>query len=190
MAKQELENVRVAILVMSGVEEAEITQPLEALRAAGAHVDIISNDRTKLQAFNHHTPTIEIAVDKTFDEVAAEEYDALFLPGGALNADALRVVPAAQTFAIAFDSADKPIAAICHAPWLLVSADLLDGRTLTSFNSIHDDIENAGGTWLDEAVVSDGNLLTSREPGDLPIFAQRMVDLFATAGRQTPAAIG
>jgi protease I len=177
----ELTHIRVAVLVMDGVEEAEITQPLAALRATGAQVNVISQRTGTVQAFMHHTPSVRIPIDTTFDDVAPDEYDALLLPGGALNADALRVLPAAQAFAASFDNADKPIAAICHAPWLLISADLLAGRTLTSFHTIHDDIENAGGIWVDEAVVSDGNLVTSRRPDDLAEFNARMIALFATA---------
>lgn len=164
---------------MDGVEEAELTEPVNALTLAGAHVDVISQKRGTIKAFRHHTPSIDISVNKAFASVSPDDYDALLLPGGALNADALRVVPEAQAFATAFDRADKPIAAICHAPWLLASADLLAGRKLTSFASIHDDIENAGGTWLDEAVVTDGNLVTSREPADLPSFNAAMIALFA-----------
>jgi protease I len=186
METPELTNVRVAVLVLDGVEEAELTQPVRALREAGAQVDVISQERGTIQAFNHHTPTIAIPVDKTFDEVAPDDYDALLLPGGALNADALRVVPQAQRFATAFDAADKPMAAICHAPWLLASADLLDGRTLTSFHTIHDDLENAGATWVDEPVVRDGNLVTSRQPDDIPQFNAKMFELFAGARSAQP----
>jgi len=178
---QELSHVRVAVLVLDGVEEAEFTGPVAALREAGATVDVISAKPGTIQAFVHQTPSITIPVDLTFDAVSPDDYQALLLPGGALNADALRVVPAAQEFAIAFDKADKPIAAICHAPWLLVSADLLEGRTLTSYHSIHDDIENAGGTWIDQPVVRDGNLVTSRQPDDIPMFNAKILELFAGA---------
>jgi protease I len=181
MVTHELEHLRVAVLVMDGVEEAELTQPVGALTAAGADVDIISQNTGTVQAFRHHTPSIKISIDKTFARVSPDEYDALLLPGGALNADALRVVPGAQAFAAAFDNADKPIAAICHGAWLLVSADLLDGRTLTSFHTIHDDIEKAGGNWVDEPVVTDGNLVTSRQPDDIPQFNAQMLALFGRA---------
>ncbi len=181
MGNYELEAIRVAVLAMDGVEAAELTAPVDALRQAGATVEIISHDRADLQAFDRLVPTIKITVDKTFADVTPDDYDALLLPGGALNADALRVVPEAQAFAAAFDNADKPIAAICHAPWLLASADLLEGRTLTSFHTIHDDIENAGGTWIDQPTVNDGNLLTSRQPADIPEFNERMLALFAGA---------
>jgi protease I len=190
MAQLELTTVRVAVLVMDGVEEAELTQPVEALLAAGASVDVISQSTGSIQAFQHITPSIRIDVDKTFDAVSPDDYDALLLPGGALNADALRAVPAAQAFVTAFDRSDKPIAAICHAPWLLASADVLDGRTLTSFHTIHDDIENAGGTWVDEAVVSDGNLVTSRQPDDIPQFNAEMLALFSRTRGAQPARTG
>jgi protease I len=189
MAYQELTNTRVAVLVLDGVEEAELTQPVQALRDAGANVDIISQSTGTIQAFVHQTPSIKIEVDKTFDDVSPADYDALLLPGGALNADALRVVEKAQAFVTAFDHADKPMAAICHAPWLLASADVLKGRTLTSFHTIHDDIENAGATWVDEAVVTDGNLVTSRQPDDIPQFNEQMIKLFARARSALPAGI-
>ncbi len=179
MDTQELSHVRVAVLVLDGVEESELTEPVAALRKAGATVDVISAKPGTIQAFVHHTPSITIPVDLTFDAVSPDDYQALLLPGGALNADALRIVPAAQEFATAFDNADKPIAAICHAPWLLVSADLLEGRTLTSYHSIHDDIENAGAMWVDQPVVRDGNLVTSRQPDDIPMFTAKILELFA-----------
>jgi protease I len=177
----DLTSIRVAVLAVDGVEEIEIIEPVRALTASGAAVDIISQTREPVQAFAHLTPTRTIPVDKTFDDVVPEEYDALLLPGGALNADALRVVKAAQAFAASFDIADKPIAAICHAPWLLASADLLAGRTVTSFHTIHDDLENAGATWIDAPVVIDGNLVTSRQPDDIGAFVARMLELFGQA---------
>jgi protease I len=143
---------------MDGVEEAELTQPVQALTAAGASVDVISQNAGTIRAFRYHTPSIRISIDKTFDSVSPDVYDALLLPGGALNADVLRVVSGAQAFATAFDQADKPIAAICHAPRPLASANLLAGRTLASFHAIHDDLENAGGTWCDAPGVNDGSL--------------------------------
>ena len=186
MKTPELTNLRVAVLVVDGVEEAEIIEPVKALSAAGAVVDVISTEPGSVAAFVHHRPSIAIPVDRVFADVSPDDYDALLLPGGALNADALRVIPAAQAFVTAFDSADKPIAAICHAPWLLVSADLLEGRTLTSYNTIHDDIENAGATWVDEPVVRDGNLVTSRQPSDIPQFNAAIIELFASARREQP----
>ncbi|MGD0476379.1 MAG: DJ-1/PfpI family protein [Candidatus Velthaea sp.] len=140
---------------------------------------MISQNAGTIRAFRYHTPSIRISIDKSFDSVSPDEYDALLPPGGALNADALRAVSAAQAFATAFDHADKPIAAICHAPRLLASTNLLAGRTLASFHAIHDDLENAGGRWCDAPVVNDGNLITSRQPGDLPQFNARMIALFS-----------
>jgi protease I len=183
MTKAALENFRVAVLAMDGVEEAEITETTAALKAAGARVDVVSKRRQPLQAFVHMAPSIMVPVDATFEDLDPEAYDAVLLPGGALNSDALRVEPQAQAFVTAFDRTNKPIAAICHAPWLLVSADLVEGRTLTSFHTIHDDIENAGGTWLDQPVVADGNLVTSRKPDDIPQFNERMIALFERSVR-------
>ncbi|MFN2460620.1 MAG: type 1 glutamine amidotransferase domain-containing protein, partial [Candidatus Velthaea sp.] len=164
---------------LDGVEEAEIVDTMRALQHAGAATDVISARRGKIQAFRHHAPAQMIRVDKTFDEVTPDQYDALLLPGGALNADTLRMLPRAQAFVRAFDSASKPIALICHAPWLLVSAGLVKGRTLTSFSTMQDDIKNAGGRWVDEPVVVDGNVLSSRTPDDLPQFNEHMLRLFA-----------
>jgi len=177
----ELRNLKIAVLTLEGVEKAEITEPVQALRAAGAEVTVISNERKPVTTFEHHDPSDTYPIDATFAERKPEEFDGLFLPGGALNADALRMVPEARAFVRSFDRAKKPIAAICHAPWLLASAGILEGRKLTSFFTIQDDLRNAGATWSDEAVVTDGNLVTSRSPDDLPKFNPAIVDLFAQA---------
>ena len=176
-----LHEIRVAVLAMNGVEETEIVGPVAALRTAGASVDIVSESGTQLQAFSHLTPSVTVAVDKHFADVVPEYYDALLLPGGALNADALRVVPTAQAFAASFDFADKPIAAFGHGALLLVSADVLKSRTLTGASSIHDDIENAGGTWVDEPIVIDGNLMTAAQTPDGSVFAERVIGFFSRA---------
>jgi len=125
-----------------------------------------------------------VTPDKTFDEVKPESYDALLLPGGGLNADAIRMLPQAQAFVKSFDAAQKPIAAICHAPWLLVSAGVAEGRHLTSYSTIQDDLKNAGAQWSDQAVVVDRNLVTSRQPDDIPQFNKAMIELIAQG---TPA---
>lgn len=169
---------RVAVLATDGFEESELTSPIEALRDAGAQVDVISDHAGEIQGFKHHDKTITVAVDKTLDEVAADDYDAIQLPGGALNADALRVNKKAQAFVHKFLDQHKPIAAICHAPWLLVSSGLVRYRTLTSYHTIADDIRNAGGSWVDEAVVEDGPFVTSRQPDDLPAFNEAMIRRF------------
>jgi protease I len=175
----QLNSKRVAVIALDGFEKAELTDTVSALRSAGAQVDIISKKPGSIRAFVHMEPADTTPVDRTLDEATPDEYDALLLPGGALNADALRIEPKAQAFVDAFMSESKPIAAICHAPWLLVSSEAVDGRTLTSWPTLQDDIRNAGGTWVDEQVVEDGNLVTSRKPDDIPAFNERMIALFA-----------
>jgi protease I len=177
----DLHPMRVAIIASDGFEEAELKEPLAALREAGAQVDVIGPQAAAIQGFRHMEPADRVSADRSLDEVNPGEYEALMLPGGALNADFLRADERALDFVRQFDEAKKPIAAICHAPWLLVSADLVDGRTLTSYHTIQDDIRNAGGNWVDETVVRDGNWVTSRQPGDLPQFNAAMLELFEHA---------
>lgn len=179
----ELEGLRIAILATDGFEESEMSSPLKALKKEGAKCEIIAPQEGKIQGFRHFDKTLTVEVDRVLEEVSAEDYDALHLPGGALNADALRVVQAAQRFVQAFDSFGKPMAAICHAPWLLVSAGLVKGKTLTSYHTIQDDIRNAGGHWVDEEVVESGNLITSRCPDDLPAYNKRMIEIFSRLAR-------
>jgi protease I len=176
---KDLKAKRVAALATDGVEESELRKPVEALRDAGATVEIISQKREPIQAFKHHQPTIGIAVDRTLDQADPEEYDAVLLPGGALNADAIRADAKAQAFVRRMNEEGKPMAVICHAPWLLVSAGVARGRTLTSWPTIADDLRNAGAKWIDCEVVVDGNLITSRGPKDIPAFNQAMCDLIA-----------
>lgn len=161
---------RVAVLATDGFEESELTEPVKVLRQAGAIVEIVSQKRDPIQAFRHQDKSIKIDVDKTLDEVSADRYDAVLLPGGALNADAIRTDPKAQQFVRQMNAAGKPMAVICHAPWLLVSAGLAKGRTLTSWPTIADDLRNAGAQWVDREVVVDENLVTSRGPQDIPAF--------------------
>lgn len=181
MASQQpnLKNKRVAVLVTDGFEESELTEPVKALREAGASVDIVSEKREPIQAFRHHTPSGKIDVDKTFDEIDPSMYDALVLPGGALNADQIRVSPKAQTIVQRMNEAHKPLAAICHAPWMLASTGIAKGRKLTSWPTIRDDMCNAGAQWVDQEVVVDDNLVTSRGPQDLPAFNKAMADLIS-----------
>jgi protease I len=169
----------IAILATDGFEEAELTQPLQALRAAHAQVDVIAPHGGTIQGFNHDTKADTVPVDRTLDEANPQEYDAVVLPGGALNADAMRMQPKVQAFVKAMMTAQKPMAVICHAPWELVSAGLVRGRTLTSWPSLQDDIRNAGGTWVDREVVVDGNLVTSRKPDDIPAFNRAFMALLA-----------
>jgi protease I len=174
---EDLKGKRVAVLATDGFEESELIEPVNALRDAGARVDIVSQKRDPIQAFKHHDKSIKIDVNKTFDEVSPDDYDAVLLPGGALNADAIRTNPRAQQFVRQMNAAGKPMAAICHAPWLLVSAGLAKGRTLTSWPTIADDLRNAGAQWVDREVVIDENLITSRGPKDIPAFNDAMLGL-------------
>jgi protease I len=176
-----LMGLRVAILATNGFEESELTEPRRALLAAGAEVTIVSLKPGQIQGVrNDLDKTIKVYVDCVIDDVSAEEFDAVQLPGGTVNADTMRGVSKVQEFLRAVDSAEKPIAAICHAPWELISAGLVRGRRLTSYHSIREDIRNAGGNWLDSEVVEDGNWVTSRQPSDLPAFNRAMVALFLT----------
>lgn len=182
-----LENFRVAILATDGFEEVELTEPAKALGQASAKVDVISLKPGQIQAFKHLDKSITIPVDLTIDQANPNNYDALLLPGGALNADKMRAEPKVLEFIRAIANANKPMAVICHAPWELASAGVARGRTLTSYYTIQDDIRNAGGNWVDKEVVVDGNLVTSRQPGDLPAFNREMIKLFAARHPQTAA---
>ena len=175
-----LTDMRVAVLATDGFEESELTEPVKALREAGAQVTILSVKPGQIQGVRHDLDkTIKVNVDRAIRGVSAEEFDAVHLPGGTVNADSLRMVPEVQAFLRAMQAAGKPMAAICHAPWELVSAGLVRGRTLTSYHTIRDDIRNAGGDWVDSEVVEDGNWVTSRQPGDLPTFNRAMINLFS-----------
>lgn len=175
----DLSNFRVAVLATDGFEEVELTEPVKALREAGARVEVISTKSGQIQAFRHHDKGTTVNVDCTLDEAQPSEYDAVLLPGGALNADELRMEQKVQSFLQQIQQAGKPFAVICHAPWELVSANLVRGRTLTSFYTIQDDIRNAGGNWVDREVVVDENWVTSRKPDDIPAFTREMLNLFA-----------
>jgi protease I len=175
-----LTDLRVVVLATDGFEESELTEPVKALREAGAKVTILSLKPGQIQGVRHDLDkTIKVNVDRVIRDVSADEFDAVHLPGGTVNADSLRMVPEVQAFLLAMQDAGKPIAAICHAPWELVSAGLVPGRTLTSYYTIQDDIRNAGGDWVDREVVEDGNWVTSRQPGDLPAFNRAMLELFS-----------
>lgn len=176
---QSLSGKRVAILVAEGFEQVEMTEPRLALQAAGANVEIVSPEKGKVLGFNHHDKGDSFNVDVPLDQADAENYDALMLPGGVANPDRLRTLPKAVAFVRAFFDAGKPVAAICHAPWTLIEADVVDGRTLTSWPSLKTDLENAGAEWVDREVVVDGQLVTSRKPDDLPAFNPKMIELFS-----------
>ena len=177
----ELNGKRIAVLATEGVEQVELTEPVKAARNAGATVELINIEDEPIQGFNHLDHGDSFPNDGVADAVEASDYDGLILPGGVANPDHLRTVPAAVEFARDFFQQGKPVAAICHAPWTLIEAGVVEGRTLTSWPSLHTDIENAGGTWVDEEVHVDGNLITSRKPDDLPAFCKQMVAAFAKA---------
>jgi len=175
----ELDHLRVAVLATDGFEESELIEPVKALKEAGAKVDILAPRKGEIQAFRHFDKTLKVPVDRTLKEAKAESYDALLLPGGVLNADALRVLPEARSFIQRIDAGGKPIAAICHAPWELISAGIVKDRLLTSYPTIQDDVRNAGGFWVDREVAVDQDLVTSRQPSDLPAFTKQMIRIFA-----------
>ncbi len=188
MAEQRLQGMRVAILVADDFEQSELTEPKKALEQAGAMTKIVSPKSGEVQGMRHDVKEDKFPVYMTLDQARPDEFDAVLLPGGALNADSLRVVPKAQEMVRAIDGAGKPIAVICHGPWLLVSAGLVRNRTLTSYHTIQDDIRNAGGNWQDRELVRDRNWVSSRSPKDLPAFNGGMVELFAEHHGQRSAA--
>ena len=175
-----LKGRKVAILATDGVEQVELVEPRKALEAAGAETHLISPKQGEIQAFNHLDKGDRFRVDRTVADAKTSDYAALFLPGGVANPDALRMDERAVQFVREFMVSDKPVAAICHGPWLLVEADAVQGRTLTSWPSLKTDIENAGGSWVDSAVQTDQKLVTSRKPDDLPQFNAKMVQTFGT----------
>jgi protease I len=176
---QELENYRVAVIATDGVEEVELVEPRKALNQAGAQTEVIAPKAGQIQGFNHHDKSSRLKVDRTLDQVSPDDYDAVLLPGGALNADEIRVDERLKRFLRAMQQAGKPMAVICHAPWELISAGLAKGRRLTSYHTIQDDLRNAGAEWEDREVVVDDNLVTSRKPDDIPAFNREMIKLFS-----------
>src|SRR5947209_7602461 len=179
MQGNQLNGMRVAIVVTDDFEQVELTEPKKTLDQAGATTKIISTHPGQVTGMNHDVKADTFNVDMTLDQVNPNDFDAVMLPGGALNADALRMVPQAQQLVRQMQQAGKPMAIICHAPWLLVSSGLVRGRTLTSYYTIQDDIRNAGGNWVDQQMVRDGNWVTSRSPKDLPAFNPAMIQLFS-----------
>jgi protease I len=175
----DLSDFRVAVVATDGFEERELIEPAQVLRDAGAEVLIVAPRRGEIQGFKHEVKSGFVQVDVLLQDIEADNFDGVVLPGGALNADAMRMVPEMQTFLQAMQAAHKPFAAICHAPWELISAGLVRERTLTSYYTIQDDIRNAGGNWVDRETVEDDNWLTSRQPDDLPAFNRAMLELFA-----------
>lgn len=168
---------RVAFLVATeGIERVELTDPWDSVGDAGHHAVLLSTEEGEVQTFDHLDKAETRPVDGLVAKASVEEYDALVLPGGVANPDALRMDEHAVAFVADFVRSGKPVAAICHAAWTLVEADVLEGRTVTSWPSLRTDITNAGGTWTDERVVVDGNLITSRNPGDLPAFISALME--------------
>lgn len=177
--KNTLDNIRVAILVDNGYEQVELTQPLEALKNAGANAEIVSPQDEKVKAWDKKDWGEERKVDKKLNEANPGDYDALVLPGGVMNPDHLRKNKTAVEFVQHFFKEDKPVAAICHGPWTIIETGEAKGRKMTSYESIQTDLKNAGANWVDQEVVVDGNLTTSRKPDDLKAFCQKMVEEFS-----------
>ena len=176
----EITGKRVAFLVANeGIEQVELTEPWKAVEAAGGRPELIAPEPGDAQAFNHLDKADTYEVDETVSDADAADYDALVLPGGVANPDTLRTDPAAVEFARSFFAAGKPVAAICHAPWTLIEAGVVDGRTLTSWPSLQTDIRNAGGNWVDEPVHVDAGLVTSRKPDDLEAFCAKLIEEIA-----------
>jgi protease I len=177
---EQLQGKKVAFLVANeGVEQIELTEPLKAIRGAGAEVDLVAPEKGDVQAFNHLDKGDVFQADRGVDEVDASEYDALVLPGGVANPDILRTIEQAVEFTRSFFEQGKPVAAICHGPWTLVEADVVHDRTLTSWPSLKTDIRNAGGHWVDEEVHVDQGLVSSRKPDDLEAFSAKAIEEIA-----------
>jgi protease I len=168
-------------LVVDNFEQAELTGPKESLERAGATTVIASTKKGQVRGMKHDEKADRFDVEETFEELRAEEFDAVLLPGGVFNADAIRSQPAAQRFVKTMSEQDKPIAAICHGAWLLASSGLVKGKTLTSWPSLQDDLRNAGATWVDKEVVVDGKLVSSRKPDDIPAFNKKMIEVMSAS---------
>ena|SRR5690606_33472509 len=174
----DLKNKKIAVLAADGYEQSELESPVEALNEAGATVEIVSLKAGKIKAMKDHEWSNSVSVDKTVSEVSVSDYDALLLPGGVINPDTVRGDEDAVKFVKDFFTANKPVAAICHGPQTLINAEAVQGRKMTSYQAISKDLINAGANWVDEEVVTDGNLTTSRKPDDLPAFNKRIVEEF------------
>jgi protease I len=177
--EKQLDGKTVAILVADGFEQVELTEPKKALEAAGARTRIVSPVEGKVKGWKHTEWGDTFPVDVPLSQANPDDYDALLLPGGVMNPDKLRQEPRATRFVRAFFDAAKPVAAICHGPWTLIDAGVVEGRKVTSYGSIQTDLKNAGARWVDEEVVVDQGLVTSRKPDDLPAFNRKMVEEFA-----------
>lgn len=187
MSKDTLKNCRIAILATDGFEQSELTKPKQMLEETGATTVVIApDDKRQIKGWNHGEWGEQVRVDVSLDEARASDYDALVLPGGVMNPDKLRLHDEAIEFIRDFGRTGRPLAAICHGPWTLINAGLVDGKRMTSWPSLRVDLENAGATWQDREVVEDGNLVTSRKPDDIPAFTHALIR--ALEHRQTKAA--
>jgi protease I len=179
MTEQTLAGRKVAVLATDGFEQSELEAPVEALKAAGAIVEVVSPKSGEIQGWEHHDKGRAVTVDRELSSARPEDYQAIMLPGGVINPDALRLEPKAIEFIRHFVTERKPIAAICHGPWTLINAGAVEGREVTSWPSLEMDLTNAGARWVDREVVVDSGLVTSRKPDDLPAFCAKMVEEFA-----------
>jgi protease I len=179
MADQKLQGKRIAIVAADMVERVELIEPRKALQAAGADTDLISLKPGAIRTFNHFDPAESERVDKAVEEVDASDYDALMIPGGVGNPDQLRGDENMVAFVRDFFEQEKPVAAICHGPWVLIDAGVVRGRTMTSWPTLATDLRNAGANWVDKEVVVDSGLVTSRKPDDIPAFNEKMIEEFA-----------
>ncbi|MFL5862244.1 MAG: type 1 glutamine amidotransferase domain-containing protein [Solirubrobacteraceae bacterium] len=185
----ELKGKKIAIIATDGVEQVELTEPRKAVQNAGADAELLSLEEGQIQAMNSDiNPAETFSVDKTIGQASADDYDGLLLPGGTVNADRLRMSDDVVSFVQTFFRSGKPVGVICHGPWTLVEADVVRDRTLTSFPSLQTDIRNAGGNWVDQEVVVDQGLVTSRNPDDLPAFCSKIVEEFAEGKHQVASA--
>jgi protease I len=182
---ERLSGNKVAILAADGFEEVELTTPRKALDEAGAKTTVVSIKSGRIQGMNHADKGETVAVDQTLAEAKPQDFDGLMIPGGLMNPDALRSSEEALEFVRHFFREGKPVAAICHAPWVLIDAGIVRGRTLTSWPAIKTDVRNAGGNWVDQAVVVDNGLVTSRKPDDIPAFNQKMIEEFGEGRHNT-----
>ena len=182
-------NLKVAILVADGFEQVELTEPKKALEEAGAKTQIVSPAEGKVKGWNHTEWGDQFPVDLALDDASPDDFDALLLPGGVMNPDKLRMNPRAIQFIKSFFDASKPVAAICHGPWTIIDAGHAQGRTITSYPSIKNDLMNAGAMWVDQEVVNENGLVTSRNPDDIPAFNREMISLFGLqTGKQSRSA--
>jgi protease I len=191
MAERKLEGKKVAILAADMFERVELEEPRKALEDAGAQTEVISIHDGEIQGFDHFQPANKVKVDKTVEEISVDDYDALLIPGGVGNPDQLRGDEGAVGFVRDFYAAKKPMAVICHGPWVLVESGIVRGKKVTSWPTLQTDIENAGGNWVDQEVVVDEGLVTSRKPDDIPAFNEKMIEEFAEgrhAGRELAGA--